>query len=112
MVPVAGGEVVIVEFTSGLFASGGDVIAHFPEGVVLRGRWSVVDEGADLGLVTVFTPNGPVTATTLVASGTPNGVATLTSREGTTAICTFTGTYGSGVASCADSTGRRYVGNW
>ena len=59
--PVAGGKPIETVFTSGLFASGGDVTATFPDGSTATGRWSKLS-GTAVQSVFVTTPFGPISA--------------------------------------------------
>lgn len=111
MMPLDGGAPIETIFTSGVFATGGDVAGRLVDGRTVAGRWSQVDDGTDLGLVAVATPRGPITATALTQTRRPNGVATLYG-DGLTVLCVFSGTYSGGTVYCGDSEGRRYFGNW
>ena len=77
----------------------------------LVGRWTQVDSGTDLTTFFLTTPFGPITAFGLSQARTPSGVATL-EGEGINVLCVWTGSLRAGVATCADSSGRQYVGNW
>jgi hypothetical protein len=107
----AAGPPLVIEFETGIFSTGGDVVATLPTGETLRGRWTEIDSGTDLGFFQVATPSGPITAYALAENRTPNGVATLFGDD-VNAICIYEGTASRGVAVCADTNGRQYVGNW
>lgn len=110
--PVAGGQPLDTVFHTGWFATGGEVEVTFPNGETATGRWSSVNSGTDLGSIFVQTPSGPVSALSVASTGTPTGVATLSTADGLTLLCVYEGTKNSGVAFCTDSDGASYVGNW
>ena len=79
--------------------------------VQLTGRWTQIDGGMDLSALLVTTPSGPITAVGLSQGEPPTGVAIL-DGDGLRMLCTWTGSFQAGLAICADSNGRRYIGNW
>lgn len=63
--------------------------------------------GSAPGFATMYTPRGPVMATTGVATGQFN--ATLTSPSGKVIVCQFNSMMGSGSGTCEGLDGRRFA---
>lgn len=103
-------EPLVAEFSRrGLAGSGPVTVSAGLE--TFAGTWSQVDSGSNLASFFLTTPSGPVTALGLARTGTPTGVAILEGSE-SSLLCVWSGSFSSGVVTCADNSGHRHVGNW
>lgn len=110
LIALDGADPLVAKFTRRGMAEGGAVTVS-AEARQFQGRWTAVDTGESLASYWLQTPSGPITAFGLAQTRTPSGVPIL-EGDGVNLLCVWAGSFSAGVVTCADNSGRRYVGTW